>query len=205
MERAMKLDDEERKWLAGILKKAGIKAAPFAFDKFMYVSSSIQAFRASTSMRRGTHREAHDAIRKLFFKAHEDNCAPDEIVELVDELPEQAVGYIDRRATLVIPKLFPGETADNGFRQWARTASRTELIVAAQVLSSEGASLVDRSRGTGKRSGKRVEPVVMGLARGAGGHKHKGGRPKDEPMAVLIAQSRLGLALTHRRAPCHRA
>jgi hypothetical protein len=200
-ERAVKLDDEERRWVAGIVKKAGIKAPPAELHQFVNRGEySIAVFRAATARRASTHREAHDAMRKLFFKAHEDDCSPIEIRSLVDALPERAIDQIDRRAAIVIPKLFRGETADHGFRQWAKTAARKKFIQAVQVLSSQGARPVDRSRGPGKRSGMRVEPFIMGVARRAGGAKDKGGRPKDESLVAFVAHLAMDwLLLTGRR------
>jgi hypothetical protein len=126
-------------------------------------------------------------MRKLFFKVLDDTCNINEIRVLVDELPERAIRHMDGRAEVVIPKLFPGETADEGFCKWAKTAAGTKFIQAVQVLSHQGAISVTRSRGGGKRSGKRLEPVIMGIARRAGGNKDKGGgRPKDEPLGALI-------------------
>jgi hypothetical protein len=187
VERAVKLDEEQRRFVTDIVKKAAIKPSPADFDKFISrIEHSIKAFRAATARPRTTRREAHDAMRQLFFKVHEDKCDPDEIREFVDALPEPAITNIDRRAAIVIPRLFPGETADHGFRQWAKTAASQKLVQAARVLSAQGAKFVDRSRGPGKRSGMRVEPVIMGVARRAGGGIDKGGRPRDESLRALI-------------------
>jgi hypothetical protein len=182
----MKLDDEQRSWLADIVKKATIKASSADFDRFIgRVEHSIKAFRAA-SRPRATHRDAHDAMRELYFKVHEDACNPNEVRALVDALPERAISNIDRRAEVVIPKLFAGETADHGFGLWAKTAAPEKFIQAVQVLSAQGAMLVDRSRGPGKRSSMRLEPVIMGVARGAGGGTDKGGRPRDDALRALV-------------------
>jgi hypothetical protein len=125
-------------------------------------------------------------MRELFFKVIEDTCNINEVRRLVDVLPERAIRHIDRRAEVVIPKLFRGETADKGFRPWAKTASRKKLIQVVRVLSYQGVMPVSRSRGPGKRSRERGEPVILGVARRAGGGKNKGGRPGDEALRALI-------------------
>jgi hypothetical protein len=125
-------------------------------------------------------------MRELFFKVIDDTCNINEVRRLVDVLPERAIRHIDRRAEVVIPKLFPGETADEGFRPWAKTASRKRLIQAVRLLSYQGVVPVSRSRGPGKRSRERAEPVILGVARGAGRGKDKGGRPRDETIGTLI-------------------
>lgn len=47
-------------------------------------------------------------------------------------------------------------------------------------ISAEGGRVVEgRSRGGGKRSGKRLEPMIMGEVRGGGATRHRGGRRRD--------------------------
>jgi len=205
----MMLDDEERRWVADIVNKA-FKVSPDDLSRFIdRIEYSIEVFRDSSSRRRTTHRKAHDAMRELYFKVHDDRCGPvhynkcrpDEIRSLVDALPDQAINHIDRRAKDVIPKLFPGETADQGFRQWVKTAKRKQLIAAMQVLSSEGAALVDRSRGPGKRSRMRPEPVIMGVARGGGGSKDEGGRLRDDRLEALVRNLAIDWSLLTGKQP----
>lgn len=66
-------------------------------------------------------------------------------------------------------------------------ASPPILIRALRVLSSDGGRNVGgRSRGAGKRSRLRFEPVIMGEARGAGTVRHRGGRPTIEYHQTLV-------------------
>jgi hypothetical protein len=61
------------------------------------------------------------------------------------------------------------------------------LVTALRVLSSDGGRIVEgRSRGGGKRSARRLEPVIMGEVRGAGAVRHRGGRPRNEGHQNLV-------------------
>ena len=60
-------------------------------------------------------------------------------------------------------------------------------IEVLRVLSSDGGRIVKgRSRGAGKRSRPRVEPVIMGEARGAGAIRRRGGRPPNDSHQTLV-------------------
>jgi hypothetical protein len=61
------------------------------------------------------------------------------------------------------------------------------LIAATRALSAEGGRIVPgRSRGAGKHSKPRLEPMIMGEVRGAGAGRHRGGRPTNEDHRTLI-------------------
>jgi hypothetical protein len=61
------------------------------------------------------------------------------------------------------------------------------LVTALRALSSDGARMVEgRSRGGGKRSGLRLEPVIIGEIRGAGTARHHGGRPTNDRHQTLV-------------------
>ncbi len=69
----------------------------------------------------------------------------------------------------------------------AEPVSLPLLVTALRALSSNGARPVQgRSRGGGKRSGPRWEPVIMGEVRGAGTARHRGGRPANERHRQLV-------------------
>ena len=105
----------------------------------------------------------------------------------VRKLPTRALRYIEDRAPIVIPGLFPGDACDNGFIAWADNAPREKVIRAIKTLSAEGGRVVPgRRRANGKRSAAHLEPVIFGEARGALGAKPKGGRPPAEARHTLV-------------------
>jgi predicted DNA-binding transcriptional regulator AlpA len=54
-------------------------------------------------------------------------------------------------------------------------------------MTAEGGRIVrGRSREGGKRSGRRLEPVIMSEVRGAGTARHRGGRPTSEQHQLLV-------------------
>jgi hypothetical protein len=195
----MRLDEEQQRQVADILKKGDIRPTPDDFDLFIErLEKSIEVFRKASAKRRAgkqavtsladynveselppmaTSRCAHNELRKLFLEADKlfrkrnnrgeyNTNATTIIRKLLQRLPEQGMQYLDRRAIDVIPKLFRDEKADDGFKQWAKNAPDRRFVEAVWVLSSEGGTPVNRSRGPGKRSGERAEPVIMGVARG---------------------------------------
>jgi hypothetical protein len=81
----------------------------------------------------------------------------------------------------------------------AEPVSLPPLVTTLRVLSSHGARPVEgRSRGGGKRSAPRLEPMIMGEVRGAGTARHRGGRPTNERDQTLV----MHLALDWLTATC---
>ena len=80
------------------------------------------------------------------------------------------------------PKLF--DSVDGGFLTWAENADANELVEMIRTLGADGARLV--SRGRGKRSRARLEPVIFGQARGDGGGVNTGGRPSQDARDALV-------------------
>jgi hypothetical protein len=84
---------------------------------------------------------------------------------------------------------FPDEGPVPRLHEWACTADREKLIRVAQAISGEGARVVPgRSRGPGKRSAPRVEPMIRGEVRGDGAARDHGGRPRNDALQDLILQ-----------------
>jgi hypothetical protein len=55
-----------------------------------------------------------------------------------------------------------------------------------RVISADGAELVSRSRGGGKRSKGRLEPLIFGHARGSNEGIQRGGRPNHNAQDELV-------------------
>ena len=113
------------------------------------------------------------------------------------------IGKFQISLARVISILFPGETFQDGaflawaepkthsknpgFLAWAENADGDKLVKALRVLAAEGAQIVvGRSRGCGKRSARRVEPMILGEVRGTAASKRKGGRPSEDARHELV-------------------
>ena len=203
----MVLDDEQKNWLSTCLKKAGYTLGGEPFNKYVIaIEASINAFCAEWEEPKLTFREKHDELRELWLLAYDDDPPVAQIRARIQRLSAPAMAEIDRLIWQVIPKLFepwPALTRgsspktepfaeevlrEGGFRAWAAVADGEHLVQAVQLLAGSGAVIVPgKSLGGGKRSRPRIEPFVMGEARGMPEHKHKGGRPSDsDPRLVLI-------------------
>jgi hypothetical protein len=150
------------------------------------IESSISRF--STIVPSPTLRETHDALRAVWLLACESDPQVGVLRARINTLPKTALKYINRRAPRVIPRLFPGETFEDGvFLVWAERADGDKLVKALRVLAAEGAQIVEgRSRGSGKRSARRTEPSILGEVRGTGAKGRKGGRTSADARYELV-------------------
>jgi len=179
-EPAYRLDEQQRDELRDCLKAAGLDLQGADFEGFVGdVEWSMAVFRQRKPT--GGFRQAHDALRAIWRLAHEDDPRPALLRQRIRALPIQAIEYVNGRTAHVIPRLFSGDTADDGFLAWAEKADGDKLVSASRVITAEGARLVQgRTQGKGRRSRPRLEPVIFGEIRGSGAKKQKGERPKDE-------------------------
>ena len=201
------LDEEQRARVQDCLAKERAELPAHHFDRFVSdIEASIEHFLAAGP--EGRSRAAHNALRALWKLAHEDDPPIGLLRARLRCLPAGAAEYIGRRAPRVISGLFPRETIEAGisdlpqhafgrFLNWASTANGRELVTALQVLAADGARIVaGRSRGQGKRSRVRVEPMIAGTVRGGLEPKHRGGRPGETARRDMV----LYLALDWLRA-----
>jgi hypothetical protein len=114
----------------------------------------------------------------------------------------RAIQELNYRAEIILPRLFAGESAADGFLAWAKTAEDSKLVTALGALSADGANTVTgRSRGDGKRDGQRLAPRVLGLVRGAQERKPKGGRPREDTRQALVVFLRCDWTLSTGEEP----
>jgi hypothetical protein len=120
--------------------------------------------------------EDNDALRALWQLAREADPKVGMLRARIRTLPKTALQYINGRAPMVIPKLFPGDTFENGeFLVWADKANGDKLVKAVRGLVAEDAqNVAGRSRGSGKRSARRLEPMILGEVRGVGTKAQRG-------------------------------
>ena len=86
-----------------------------------------------------------------------------------------------------LPKALAERIAALTGTELTQLVSPAPLVMALRALTSDGARLVEgRSRGGGKRSAARLEPMIMGKVRGAGPARHRGGRPTNDHHQTLV-------------------
>jgi hypothetical protein len=150
------------------------------------IEISIVTFVKAKGNTTGSYRQARNALRDLWRLSHQADA--DISVRLLRArlqcLPKLALDYLDMRARLTSPELF--DSFDGGFLTWAKDADATGLVEMIRIHSGVGARLVSRSRGRGKRSRARLEPVIFGQARGDGGGVNTGGRPSQDARDTLV-------------------
>lgn len=183
---ACALDPEQRARVRDCLNDEGLSLAKEQFELLIReVEDSIGDFLAEAP--RGTFRDARDALRELWELSHDDDPPVAVLRARVKALPRVAIEYVDGRMPIVIEALFPDERQVTGFQKWAATADPDKLIRVTQVISAEGAQMAPgRSRGAGKRSAPRPEPMIMDEVRGAGAVRDRGGRPDNNLRLNLV-------------------
>jgi hypothetical protein len=205
-----RLDDEQRARIRDCLTKDGLSLPSDRLERLVRgIEASIDHFLAAAPQ--GAFRDAHDALRHLWKLCHLDKPPALVLRRELQKLPKRAVEHMGRRARVVIPHLFPGETIEVGvfdpperlaarFLSWANSADDQKLVAALGILSAEGGGWVaGRSRGDGKRSRPQFEPMIMGEVRGTGARDLSGGAPSDDAGRELVMR----LALDWRHATGH--
>lgn len=192
-----RLDDEQNARVRNCLTKGRISLTHRRFERFVRdIEASIDHFRNAPV--EGTFRDAHDGLRALWKRCHLDKPPVQVLRKELRKLPKRAVEHMSRRARVVIPRQFPGETIEEGvfdppdrlaarFLAWASSAADQKLVTALRILSAEGGrSVAGRSRGGGERLRARSEPMIMGEVRGTGARDHRGGAPDNEAGHELV-------------------
>ena len=182
-----RLDDEHRSRISDCVRKDGIQLNYRGnIDFARNIETSIVTFLKAKANTRESYRQARNALRDLWRLSHEadDDISVRLLRARLPRLPKLALDYLDMRARLTSPELF--DSVDFAFLAWAEKADAEKLVEMIQILSVDGARLVSRSRGRGKRSRARLEPLIWGQAGGAGGGANKGGRPSHDARDTLV-------------------
>jgi hypothetical protein len=206
-----RLAEEQRAQVRDCLRTEQINLLQDQFERFVSnIEASIDRFLAATATPEGTFREMHDALRALWKLSRDDDPPVGQLRTRLQKFPKRAREYIGRRASRVLPKLFPGESIGDGsfalperaygwFLDWAMAADGSKLVTAVRVLSADGAGPVSgRSRSGGKHSRARIEPIIAGTTRGGSEPKDRGGRPGETVRQNLV----MYLALDWSHATC---
>jgi hypothetical protein len=140
-----RLDDEQRERIQDCLTKAHISLPRVAFLQLSQdIEASIEHFYQAPV--EPTFRETHDRLRALWKLSHLDEPPIRVLREELKELPNRALESIVRRARIVIPRRFPGETIEEDvfdtpdrlttrFLAWADSASDEKLGQALRILA----------------------------------------------------------------------
>jgi hypothetical protein len=194
----VRLDEGQRDLLTRCLLKSGTKVSSEDIEQFLgRVARAINTCLREENDYAMTDREVHDALRALYKLTNESDPPLGQIRARIKALPEQVARRFDRLAPGQIPKYYedirnePMPAAEEralrkgGFREWAQVADDRALVWAVQTLTTTGVSIVPgRARGGGKRSRARIEPDILGVARGAGNRAPAGGRPPDSDFTL---------------------
>jgi integrase len=174
-----RLDDEQRRRVSDCTGKDGSRLLSDRFEQLIRdVEESIAHF--VLSARGASPRDAHEALRRLWTLIHEGNPSDEALGKLTRALPRRATEYLNRHGLMGIDP----EQVD-ALQCWEADADPETLMT--RVLAAEGAQIVEgRSRGHGRRSGRRIEPIIMGRARGTIAQTHKGGRPESAEEQDLV-------------------
>jgi hypothetical protein len=196
-ETPFRLDNEQCARVEDCLRKEALSLPPDRLEHFIgSIEASIAHFRATPP--EATFRDAHDALRDLWKLSHDDDPSIGQLRARLKALPNKAIEQLGRRARAVIPRLFAGETIGDEpfdpperlgarFLEWAANADGQKLATALQMMTAEGGRIIQgRSRGGGKHSRLRLEPMSMGEVRGTGATRHRGGRQRNEGQQNLV-------------------
>jgi hypothetical protein len=188
-----RLNDEQRRRVEAAFKKEGFR---LPWERIKQLIREVEASIADylLNARGASFRDAHEALRQLWNLSHEDHTSDKAVSKLVRALPRRAAEYRNRRRTAIDPVQIAA------LKLWEPDVNPDTPLI--RVTAAEGAQIVGgRSRGRGRRSGRRVEPIIMGAARGAGGRTHVGGRPKSAEEEDLVMSLALGWLHAIEHAP----
>jgi hypothetical protein len=182
-----KLEQEHREIVNACLRKHGIRLGQEAEKVFACnMQASIVAFldQKSASDRNVKYRQKHDALRAVWQLVWEDDVPIGQVRARLCSLPKQVTEFLHARARQVLAEM--AGAAGSNFSGWVRDADAESLKKVIRLLSADGGKLVTRSRGPGKRSSPRLEPLIFGHARGALQGAREGGRPGHDAQDALV-------------------
>jgi hypothetical protein len=162
--------DEQGAVLRTVLRQGDVEPTGDLVERLSgAVQASMARFQPAVSP---TRRERHDAVRALLRLAEAADPQVGLIRKRVAALPSSAIAEATIRACELWPRVFRGESLDDGFdfAAWCQTARPEQLLEAVRTFFSDGGVVVQgRARPSGKRSKPQLEPVILGQVRGAAG------------------------------------
>jgi len=161
--------DDLLELLAGMLKRAEISDRKRKAQRLLQAAeNSVQQYLLEKAARfqRGNVRKS----LLLLLRAAERGDSKSSLLALMSTSAPGTLEYLSQRAERIwaplgLGVLFQGDLAD-----WAQTATQNELAKMLLHCCAEGRQFIEgRQRPHGKNSAGKFEPVVLGLADGAGG------------------------------------
>jgi hypothetical protein len=185
---------EHRKWIKHCLEKARINDSVVTAQLVKRVFSTIQIWEREKADN-ALFRSQHDSLREIWRIAQEPDPPIRQIRTRLAALPTTSRNYLLRRARGTWPKTMLRKPRCD-ISVWAQRAPRERLLCRLLATIPEGGVIIPgRRRGESKQSGKRSEPVIMGVARGSGLEAPTGGRPSGTDEVGLIAYLAVDWAL----------
>jgi hypothetical protein len=164
------------------LRKDGIRLTPKVEKNLVRsVGASIEAF-VQKHASEATYREMHDALRDLWLLSIGDDPPVGQLRARIARLPRTCLEHLKLRLSQVSSSIVD----DEDLLSWARNTDAEGLLEMIRVISADGAKVVSRSRGGGRHSKGRLEPLIFGHARGSNEGIQKGGRPSHSAQDELV-------------------
>ena len=163
-------DEEQRLWLASLLRKAKSRATSAEIAQFVeaVAASVVQWHLASTMPPAATARQVHNALRQFWILASEPEPAIGLIKARLRALPSEAVSAMEVRGRLLWPSIFKAKLPPCGLIGWSKTAAPADLVQGLRLITANGAAAVaGRSRLNGRQSRPSLEPMILGVVRGS--------------------------------------
>jgi hypothetical protein len=155
---SQRLADLKRTLIWDCLRGAGLLLPADRFERLIGdVEASIAHYRAGAS--EDSFRVAHDALRELWHLSDDDDPPVGQIRARIAALPPQAIEYIDRRAPIVVARLFRDAPRDPICRMGGKRRS---------MEADSGDTSVDRRRRSSRRGPQPRGRQAFRAAAGAG-------------------------------------
>ena len=175
-------DEEQRLWLASLLRKAKSRATSAEIAQFVeaVAASVVQWHLASTMPPAATARQVHNALRQFWILASEPEPAIGLIKARLRALPSEAVSAMEVRGRLLWPSIFKAKLPPCGLIGWSKTAAPADLVQGLRLITANGAAAVaGRSRLNGRQSRPSlgsglIDPEDDDGGQGDGGHEGMG-------------------------------
>ena len=164
--RTIELDAEQIDWLARLLANTTTSSShALAPQLARAVSASMASYLEIAADTTGS-RSLHNQLRRLWKLVDCDDPPIGQIRSQFRHLPVSAIAMVARRVAHIWPEL--QITNNESIIAWSRAARAENLLKVLRVALADGGRIVQgRRRPGGQRSRPTLEPIILGIARGA--------------------------------------